>query len=88
MESADQSNPPNPFVNPLQETGTCAICGNNYGHYGNNPEPLLPYERRVCDDCNAFVVIPARLGTKVTIHTYDGKRIIFHRGMIEGTSDE
>lgn len=44
----------------------CALCGNDYtkAHWahGNNPEPILPSNRRVCDDCNSFYVIPARLG--------------------------
>ena len=43
------------------ETGKCALCGKEYTHYGNNPQPLLPdIDQRVCDECNALVVI-ARL---------------------------
>lgn len=45
---------------------------------GNNPwpinaDPSLEY-RRVCDDCNAFYVIPARLGRAVegTLYNTDG----------------
>lgn len=44
-----------------EETGICAICGKPYEHYGNNPEPLMEFENRVCDDCNHLYVIPARL---------------------------
>ncbi len=46
----------------MTETGKCAICGEDYAHWGNNPAPLLKYEDRVCDQCNEQVVIPVRLG--------------------------
>jgi len=47
---------------PIHESGTCALCGNPYTHWGNNPQPVLPdYEQRVCDDCNSGVVMRARL---------------------------
>ena len=45
----------------VEETGKCALCGKTYYHYGNNPEPVMPYWNRVCDYCNTFKVIPARL---------------------------
>jgi len=45
----------------MNETGTCAMCGGQYTHFGNNPEPLRPHDERVCDDCNAMYVVPARL---------------------------
>ena len=40
----------------------CCICGEQLDGYGNNPEPLMPYEEgRCCDGCNLKFVIPARL---------------------------
>jgi hypothetical protein len=39
----------------------CSLCGNPYTGFGNNPEPLRPYEQRCCNYCNQNVVIPARL---------------------------
>ncbi len=45
----------------MRKTGICALCGGTFTHFGNNPEPLLKYEERVCDDCNSMHVIPARL---------------------------
>ena len=47
----------------MQETGTCSICDGPYTNFGNNPEPLASHDLRVCDECNAVLVIPARLGT-------------------------
>jgi hypothetical protein len=45
------------------ETGTCALCGDPFDHFGNNPEPVLPdFDMRVCDGCNTAVVLPTRLG--------------------------
>ncbi|MET0996097.1 MAG: hypothetical protein ABWY20_19380 [Mycobacterium sp.] len=41
----------------------CALCGDDVGEWGNNPEPLGNFDARVCDACNARFVIPARLGT-------------------------
>jgi hypothetical protein len=46
--------------------GICVFCGKPYVKenwmYGNNPEPLFPYdEHRACDECNAKHVVPARL---------------------------
>ena len=43
------------------EIGKCSICGDLYGHYGHNPEPLRKLEERCCNWCNAYLVIPARL---------------------------
>ncbi len=37
----------------------CCICGANYGRYGNNAEPVA--SGRCCNDCNAEVIIPARI---------------------------
>ena len=45
----------------IKETGKCSLCGNEYTHYGNNPEPLKEFEERCCDRCNMMKVIPARL---------------------------
>ncbi len=59
----------------VQPTGTCAICGDQYHRFGNNPEPMLRCEERVCDECNDSLVIPARMGAKVNITTYDNKII-------------
>ncbi len=57
----------------MTETGKCAICGEDYSHFGNNPAPLLRYEERVCNDCNQQVVIPVRLGAKGKLTTADGR---------------
>ena len=44
-------------MSKINETGTCALCGGPYTHWGNNPQPVLPkYEQRVCDDCNGIVI--------------------------------
>lgn len=40
----------------------CCICGDTFEGFGNNPWPIVYDEKaRCCDDCNATVVIPARL---------------------------
>lgn len=40
----------------------CCFCGVEIDGYGNNPYPVDKTEdARCCDDCNATVVIPARL---------------------------
>ena len=34
----------------------CAICNVRYEDcFGNNPEPLLSREHRICGDCNCYV---------------------------------
>ena len=38
----------------------CPICGREYDGYGNDAHPIKT-AGRVCDECNAYVVIPARL---------------------------
>ena len=40
----------------------CVLCdGESYG-YGNNPEPIKPYDAgRCCEACNTMMVIPARM---------------------------
>lgn len=45
----------------MQKEGTCSICKGPYTHYGHNPEPVLPYEQRCCDGCNASIVVPIRV---------------------------
>lgn len=50
----------------------CAICGNQLRGYGHNPQPVLPYWRRVCDSCNALHIMPIRFGANQVITTYDG----------------
>lgn len=40
---------------------TCSFCGYELHGYGNNPEPVKPYEERCCDDCNVQIVLLARL---------------------------
>lgn len=41
---------------------TCCICGKEAEGYGNNPEPVQPYDSgKCCDDCNRDVVIPKRI---------------------------
>ena len=39
----------------------CSLCGKKFVGFGNNPEPLAPYEERGCDECNTKYVIPARI---------------------------
>jgi hypothetical protein len=66
------------------ENGQCAVCGGPYAHFGNNPEPLLPAGKRVCDDCNGEYVIPARLGAPLTVRTHDGALVDFRPAPREG----
>lgn len=40
---------------------TCSICKNEFDGFGHNPEPILTYEQRCCDECNAQVVVPVRI---------------------------
>lgn len=48
------------------EVWTCLTCGLPQTGWGNNPYPIPDHEdREVCGDCNAFYVIPARLGQPV-----------------------
>jgi len=41
----------------------CSICSAKYDGFGNNAQPVN--DGRCCDDCNATVVIPTRLGATV-----------------------
>lgn len=45
----------------MKEEGVCSLCGGQYTHWGNNPEPLKAIEERCCDECNRNKVIPARI---------------------------
>lgn len=38
----------------------CPLCGNKFRGYGNNPRPL-DIKGKVCDKCNANVIIPLRI---------------------------
>ena len=44
----------------MKKQKNCPICGRPYEGYGNNPDPLN-YRGQVCNECNAYVVIPTRL---------------------------
>ena len=37
----------------------CCLCGESYGEFGNSASPLS--DGRCCDNCNAGLVIPARI---------------------------
>lgn len=40
----------------------CCFCNRAFKGWGNNPYPLNKDEKaRCCDDCNANLVVPARL---------------------------
>ena len=43
----------------IAKLADCSICGEHYGKYGNNAEPVNG--GRCCDSCNLEKVIPARL---------------------------
>ena len=46
----------------MKETGKCCLCGGDYDHWGNNPDPLSNLKGdRCCDKCNSDLVIPTRL---------------------------
>lgn len=38
----------------------CNLCGREFMGFGNNPDPLR-VKGQVCDECNAYVIIPTRL---------------------------
>lgn len=38
----------------------CNLCGREFTGFGNNPDPLR-IKGQVCDECNAYVIIPTRL---------------------------
>lgn len=40
----------------------CCICGKKFTGWGNNPWPVIEDDSaRCCDDCNAEIVVPARM---------------------------
>jgi len=43
----------------------CVICGKPYIGYGNNPAPVYNGPEQCCDECNATIVIPARMGAPI-----------------------
>ena len=51
----------------------CVLCGDLSRGWGNNPEPLKPFESgRCCGVCNADKVIPARLtNIRIALATSD-----------------
>ena len=45
----------------MNEKHKCCICGKEFEGYGNNPEPVKPFDEGVCcDECNFNVVVPKR----------------------------
>ena len=47
---------------PEGETKTCCICEQDFTEWGNNPEPIKPFEEgKCCNTCNDIYVIPARM---------------------------
>ena len=49
-------------INEKDQKNFCVFCGGNVGKWGNNPEPLVDFDKgRACSDCNMSVVLPARL---------------------------
>ena len=46
----------------MEKEQVCCICGKRFKGYGNNPEPVKPFEEGVCcDECNETVVMTARI---------------------------
>lgn len=45
-----------------EEVKICCICGEKFRGWGNNPWPVVKDDNAsCCDECNATVVIPARI---------------------------
>ena len=59
MEAEDNPNPTE--QKSYSKEGLCHLCNASYRMWGHNPEPLSDFKNRVCDDCNATKVIPARV---------------------------
>ena len=55
---------------PINPDGICSICKNEYCDYGNNPYPIYPMQMRCCHNCNANVVVPARLQIKRLLNRF------------------
>lgn len=48
--------------NMAEQAFMCCFCNRAFKGWGNNPYPLNKDEKaRCCDDCNANLVVPARL---------------------------
>lgn len=47
------------FEKANDHDNSCALCGADYGEFGNNGDPVT--DGIVCDECNSKKVIPARL---------------------------
>lgn len=58
----------------FEETGKCSICGDEYTHWGNNPEPIKRYWERCCDDCNQLVIMKRIRQLQVTMHKKNENR--------------
>lgn len=57
----------------LSEHKGCSICGGSYTQFGHNPQPVREdVNDRCCDDCNANIVMPVRMGRPVRVVMYDG----------------
>lgn len=44
----------------FEKNGSCSICDELYDSWGHNAEPIS--NGRCCEQCNATVVIPKRMG--------------------------
>jgi hypothetical protein len=47
--------------NMKSETRTCSLCKKTFTGFGHNPEPILEYDQRCCDECNWNVIVPVRI---------------------------
>jgi hypothetical protein len=56
----------------MSEKQICSICQKAYTGYGNNADPVN--SGRCCDDCNALVVIPARIQRSIRTRRVGDKR--------------
>ena len=45
----------------LSQPHICSICHRQYTGWGHNPEPILEYPERCCEDCNNDLIIPWRI---------------------------
>lgn len=39
----------------------CCFCDQEFVGKGHNPDPVEQYPKRCCEECNAMIVIPARI---------------------------
>ena len=49
----------NEDLREIKKENKCILCGEDYGKFGHNPQPLS--DGRCCDKCNCEKVIPTRL---------------------------